>query len=213
MEVMDLKAKQMCERYCRKIINREFNEYDIYNFYIFIRGYLGSMKGEYGWIQEWSDLIAHRKRDRGKVFQNISNAKHNNYEVIEGSKMIKDYVGMPEGTLEGEFYELLKELGYEASEKILKEIVLCTLSIANFAQYVIDEANGIIGEIRLWQTNNGVGLVSCADIRNGDEVYVWLTGLTGDFLNTDFFMGYLKKPVEVIRQNGELVIMYEGKVL
>ena len=59
---MDEKAQQIFERLCNKVVNGEFDEDDIYEFYIFIRSYLKRFKGKYKWIREWGDLIAHRER-------------------------------------------------------------------------------------------------------------------------------------------------------
>lgn len=39
---MDEKAQQIFERLCNKVVNGEFDEDDIYEFYIFIRSYLKS---------------------------------------------------------------------------------------------------------------------------------------------------------------------------
>ena len=44
---MDEKAQQMFKRLCNRIVNREFDEDDIYEFYIFIRSYLKRFKGKY----------------------------------------------------------------------------------------------------------------------------------------------------------------------
>ena len=49
---MDEKAQQIFERLCNKVVNGEFDEDDIYEFYIFIRSYLKSFKGKYKWIRE-----------------------------------------------------------------------------------------------------------------------------------------------------------------
>ena len=73
-EFMDEKAQQMFERLCNRIVNREFDEDDIYEFYIFIRSYLKRFKGKYKWIREWGDLIAHRERVEGAVLKNMKNA-------------------------------------------------------------------------------------------------------------------------------------------
>lgn len=71
---MDEKAQQIFERLCNKVVNGEFDEDDIYEFYIFIRSYLKSFKGKYKWIREWGDLIAHRERNEGAVLRNMKNA-------------------------------------------------------------------------------------------------------------------------------------------
>ena len=207
---MDLKAKKLCEDYCKKIVEHSFDESDIFGFYIFIRNYPEKIKG-CEWIREWADLIAHRIRDRGKVFENIEKAYYNNCEKIEGSNMIKDYRGMPEGTLEKEFRTLFSELGYDISDEALKEIVLCTFSIANFTEYRKDSKSDILGQVRIWQTKDGLGLVT--HIQNKENALVWLAGLKGDFMDTQCIAGDLEKPIRVERENGKLIITREGKKL
>lgn len=209
MDFMDLKAKQMCDRYCNKIVNREFDEHDIYGFYIFIRNYLEKFQGDYTWIQEWADLVAHRNRDQGRVLKSMKNAMKNQYEIVKRTKTIKGYQGMKEGTLEREFCNLFRELGYKLSNEIQKEIVLCTFSIANFTCYQLDESIQKVGIVRLWQIEDGLALLTSAGGKG--DVYICLSTLTGNYIHTNFSFGCLKEPVEVVRKNGKLVVLCDGK--
>lgn len=208
---MDKKAEQMCEEYCKKVVERNFDENDVYGFYIFIRNYLDKIQGKYPWIAEWADLIAHRPRNQGKVFWNIKNAEKNNYTVLEGTRIIKGYKGMAEGVLEKEFYRLFKKLGYEISKQIQKELVLCTFSIVNFSQYKIGGSSKKIGQVRLWQTKTGLALLTYAGGK--DDTYIFLSNLTGDYIHTDFSAGRIEKPVKALRKQGELLFLCDGEVL
>ena len=49
---------------------------------------------------------------------------------------------MEEGELEKEFSDLFREAGYTVSMQALKEIKLCTFSIANFSRYKISDKPG-----------------------------------------------------------------------
>ena len=207
-EFMDEKAHQMFKRLCNRIVNREFDEDDIYEFYIFIRSYLKRFKGKYKWIREWGDLIAHRERVEGAVLKNMKNAISNSYEVIEGTNQIKGYHGMEEGELEKEFSDLFREAGYTVSMQALKEIKLCTFSIANFSRYKISDKPGRTGQVRLVQTQSGLALCSHAGER--DDFYIGLSILKGNYIDKDFPCGFIDKPIEVRRKNKELVILYDG---
>lgn len=205
---MDEKAQQIFERLCNKVVNGEFDEDDIYEFYIFIRSYLKSFKGKYKWIREWGDLIAHRERNEGAVLRNMKNAISNGYAVIEGTNQIKGYHGMEEGELEKEFSDLFREAGYAVSVQALKEIKLCTFSIANFSRYKISDKPGRTGQVRLVQTQSGLALCSHAGER--DDFYIGLSSLKGNYIDKDFPCGFIDKPIEVRRKNKELVILYDG---
>lgn len=205
---MDEKAQQIFERLCNKVVNGEFDEDDIYEFYIFIRSYLKSLKGKYKWIREWGDLIAHRERNEGAVLRNMKNAISNGYAVIEGTNQIKGYHGMEEGELEKEFSDLFREAGYAVSVQALKEIKLCTFSIANFSRYKISDKPGRTGQVRLVQTQSGLALCSHAGER--DDFYIGLSILKGNYIDKDFPCGFIDKPIEVRRKNKELVILYDG---
>lgn len=205
---MDEKAQQIFERLCNKVVNGEFDEDDIYEFYIFIRSYLKSFKGKYKWIREWGDLIAHRERNEGAVSRNMKNAISNGYAVIEGTNQIKGYHGMEEGELEKEFSDLFREAGYAVSVQALKEIKLCTFSIANFSRYKISDKPGRTGQVRLVQTQSGLALCSHAGER--DDFYIGLSILKGNYIDKDFPCGFIDKPIEVRRKNKELVILYDG---
>ena len=205
---MDEKAQQIFERLCNKVVNGEFDEDDIYEFYIFIRSYLKSFKGKYKWIREWGDLIAHRERNEGAVLRNMKNAISNGYAVIEGTNQIKGYHGMEDGELEKEFSDLFREAGYAVSVQALKEIKLCTFSIANFSRYKISDKPGRTGQVRLVQTQSGLALCSHAGER--DDFYIGLSILKGNYIDKDFPCGFIDKPIEVRRKNKELVILYDG---
>lgn len=45
-------------------------------------------------INEFTDLVAHRKRDRGRAFESIQAAIDNGYEVKKGTTNIKGYNGI-----------------------------------------------------------------------------------------------------------------------
>ena len=150
----DMKEKQLLDFYCDKIKERTFDEHDIYAFYILIRGHLENTEKydrnnstnsrKYKWISELGDLIAHRERREGVVWQNIINALQNGYQTISGSNEILDYKGIADGELQNEFAHLFGELNCQVTSQILDEIVLCTFSILQSSRYVDKQKNIVI---------------------------------------------------------------------
>jgi hypothetical protein len=102
---MDEKAKVILQHYKNKIEEQLFDEYDILGFLIFVRSYIG-LSDDFKTINEFSNLIAHRKRDRGRVMESIEVAIKNNYEVAKGTKKIKGYNGIHYNEWEKEWYKL-----------------------------------------------------------------------------------------------------------
>lgn len=102
---MDEKAKVILQHYKNKIEEQLFDEYDILGFLIFVRSYIG-LSADFKTINEFSNLIAHRKRDRGRVMESIEVAIKNNYEVAKGTKKIKGYNGIHYNEWEKEWYKL-----------------------------------------------------------------------------------------------------------
>lgn len=219
----DNKEQQLLDFYCNKIKQRIFDEYDIYVFYILIRGHLDNKEKydlknannlrKYKWISELGDLIAHRKRDKGVVLQNIVKAFQNGYQTISGSNEILDYKGIADGELQNEFASLFKELNCQVTPQILDEIVLCTFSILQNSQYT-DDKTKIKGEVRLIQYKDGLGLITVGNPQNRSSPWIYLARLKGQFMSQDFPCWYnIKKPIEVIRHNGELAIKYDGQIM
>lgn len=102
---MDEKAKVILQHYKNKIEEQLFDEYDILGFLVFVRSYIG-LSADFKTINEFSNLIAHRKRDRGRVMESIEVAIKNNYEVAKGTKKIKGYNGIHYNEWEKEWYKL-----------------------------------------------------------------------------------------------------------
>lgn len=100
----DLKEKSMLAYYKNILEQRLFDEYDILGFLIFIRRHLSD--GKYPYIKEFADLVAHRKRNQGKILDAISGAIKNQYQLIPGTAHVQGYVGMQYVDWEKEWQEL-----------------------------------------------------------------------------------------------------------
>ena len=218
----DDKEKQLLDFYCNRIVNRDFDEHDVFSFYILIRSHLEKSEKydknnkhgnyKYKWIGEFGHLIAHRERDQGAIYDNIMSALNNGYQTIAGSKKILGYNGIADGELENELSNLFGELGHTVTPQIIDEVILCTFSILQYAKYV-NRASNIIGEVRLFQHKSGLGLYTVGNIKNGHEPWVCMAKLNGHFMEREFSAGYIDKPVEVVRSNGRLAIKYDGNII
>ena len=91
--IFDKKEEMLLQEYKNLIENNAFDEVDVFSFLIFIREQLRK-SGDHIVITDLCDTIAHRHRDRGKVFCAIQAARKNEYQTIEGTKFVRDYQGV-----------------------------------------------------------------------------------------------------------------------
>lgn len=218
----DKKEYQMINYYCARVANRQFDERDIYSFLILIRDHFDSNekynKGtptdsrKYKWLSEFGDLIAHRGRNDGVISNSIAATSASNYTTEAATSKLKKYDGIEPGILEKEIYDLFCELKFNVTNQIVAEIILCVFSILNFSRYTHRRAN-INGEIRIVQAQKGLMLCTNGDITDKGAFLVGLAVLEGYFIKTKFPGGIINVPIEVVRHNGELVIMCDNQIL
>ena len=90
---------------------------------------------------------------------------------------------------------------------------MCTFSILQSSRYV-DKQKNIVGEVRLIQYIDGLGLITVGNPQDKKQPWVCLARLKGKFTTQDFPCWYnIKEPIEVIRHNGELAIKYDGQII
>lgn len=173
---MDLKAESIMNYYRERIQNREFDEYDILGFLIFIRNYIKS-DGIYPLIVEFTDLIAHRERCIGIVMNCIKNAIDNNYACYKGTSEVCGYTGIQEEDWRNEWIIFGKEYGIKINEDIIREITLCIYSLGQKTQY--NDKNSHAGRIELYiEKNTGtIGLLTTEG--NKDSFFVCFSKYQG----------------------------------
>ncbi len=88
---MDAKGIKILNHYRELIEDKNFDEYDILGFLIFIRDYI---KEDYHYITEFANLIAHRERRQGVVMNCIIGAIENQYQTKKDGKTVIGYSGM-----------------------------------------------------------------------------------------------------------------------
>lgn len=195
---MDKKEIIMLERYKRVIENRDFDEYDILGFLIFVRRHI---KSECNYIQEFADLIAHRERDRGIVISCISAAIDNEYRTKNNGKEILDYHGIKIKTWNKQWEILGEEFGIELDKALIEEITLCIFSLAQFTQY--DDEKGHSGKIDIFQNRDGAIVLTTSE-NNPHSLYIGFAKSGKYDFSRELSAGYMEKPVETVRVNGVL---------
>lgn len=194
-EIMDKKEKAMLAHYKKIIEHREFDEYDILGFLIFVRRHIG---GDCNYIQEFADLIAHRERDRGIVVSCISAAIDNEYRNENDGKQIVGYKGMQIKTWYKQWKKLGEKLYIKIDENIIEEITLCIFSLAQFTQY--DDGKGHSGKIDIMQNKSGALALATSEKRP-DSLYICFAKTKKEYVFIrEFSAGHLIKPVETIRE-------------
>lgn len=147
MRKMDLKEQKIFHHYKYLIEKRMFNEYDIYGFLILIRPYI--LKGDCPLFYEFTDMVAHRKKDQGIIYENIVNVINNKYEIVEENKL-KDYKGYPTEKWNSELKRLLDYFCIKYDKLIIKELTICIYSIFQEVIFVDKKSKEKIGKLTLF---------------------------------------------------------------
>lgn len=192
------KKEQLISTHFKNIIEkREFDEYDIYGFLIFIREHI---KSESKVVIEFCDLIAHRKRNQGIVKRCIEVAESNNYKTIPNTNIVSGYKGIRYDMLKTELECILELFGIDFSDDTIKEIVICIFSLTQFSKY---EWKDGVGEIILSQGKGGK-LSLYTDSGKKNSLRVCFSELEGIDFKKEFSWGIIDLPVETTRKDGKL---------
>lgn len=153
-------------------------------------------------IKEFSHLIAHRERNRGRVNNCIISAIENEYETIDGSKKVIGYHGMNYEEWVNEWKVLGIKFNIIFDERNIEEITLCAFSLAQFTTYNDEKGRGS-GMVELFKgKDNSLALLTTEGKR--DSYYVCFSKFGCFKPCREKSMYFLKKPVEAIRENGKL---------
>lgn len=200
---MDIKEQKMLEHYKQIIENREFDEYDILGFLILIREHLGT---ESNYIAEFANLVAHRKRKKGIIIDCITNAINSNYKTKSNSRAVIGYCGMKYETWVKQWKNLGVNFNISISKEIIKEITLCVFSLTQHTLY--DDENGHSGKVDLFQgKDKSIALVTSEN--NSHSLFVCFAKFGRYDFVRELSAGYMRKPVETVRENGRLRLLDE----
>ena len=198
---MDSKANFMMEHYKKLIENRDFDEFDILGFLIFIRSFIKPNK-QYPLIEEFADLVAHRERKMGKVMECIKNAIANNYSYIANSKKIQGYCGINECDWKNEWTKLGSEFHILFNEEILREITLCIFSLAQKTIY--NDKNGHKGTIEFDAVSKSGEIALLTTEGKKDSLFVCFAKYGGYIIDEKYDGVPIKEIVSTFRENGKL---------
>lgn len=169
---MDLKETQLFNEVYLKLAGKTFSEIDIYSLYILLRDRLKCEQSNSSkWLIELGDLVAHRKRDRGILF-NKFNTVHNYLCSKEYDKesYIKSMGEIPSFNLDGfksEINAFLEQYGKPTlDDSIIREIMLYTFSLMQSSTY---KKGGVNGHLFTFFTHDYVALM--ADLGDNSPFY------------------------------------------
>ena len=158
------KEKMMLAHYRALIQDNTFDEYDILGFLIFIRRHIRHNE-KMAYIEEFTDLIAHRERDRGIIVNSIRNAKANAYNTEAGTKTVIGYHGLKMDRWIKEWEGLEEACSISFSSTTMHEISLCICSLCQGTHYKFGDNQ--VGKIELIQSNDDcLGLVTSEGLPN-----------------------------------------------
>lgn len=199
---MDKKEIEILNHYRHIIEKKEFDEYDILGFLIFIRRHI---EKEYTYIAEFANLIAHRERDQGIVMRCISAAIDNQYRTKKDERTVIGYSGMRYETWVNEWKRFSSQYNFSLDKNIIKEITICVFSLAQFTNY--DDRNGHTGHVELFMGNdNSLGLITVGN--EPESLYICFAKCDNFAFKKELYAGHFKEPIKTERVDGDLRIRY-----
>lgn len=195
---MDIKEKKMLQHYKNIIENRCFDEYDIFGFLIFIRWHLGNNQK---YIRDFADLMAHREREWGLAVKCIKATIDNQGKTESDGKKVKDYHGVDYTIWVREWKELGLEHQIAINDKIIQEITLCIFSLAQYTKY--DDKRGHAGKMDLFQGRDKSLALTTSENKSGSLFVCFAKSTAFNFVR-ELSAGYLRKPVETVREDSQL---------
>lgn len=199
---MDRKEIEILNHFKKIIENREFDEYDILGFLIFIRDHI---KDNYYYIPEFSNLIAHRERNQGVVMKCIADAIKNQYQTKSDGKTVIGYCGMRYETWVSEWKRFASQYNFSLDKNIIKEITICVFSLAQYSNYEDEDGNS--GHVELFQgKDNSLGLITVGN--EPGSLYICFAKCDNFAFKKELNGGHFIEPIVTERIDGELKIKY-----
>ena len=198
----DEKERLMISHYFDLLIRNDFTEYDLLGFLIVLRR--GLNKKKYGCIFDFSNLIAHRNRDRGIAVNAIKGAIQNEYQFVDGTKKIQGYHGIHYDKWVSEWKSLAEYFSFDISDETIHDITICVFSLAQNTIYDCGKKkNGkdhYHGEIELFAAKNREVMLSIHEL-NEENTYIWFASTSNKPIKD---LLPINATVETFRENGIL---------
>jgi hypothetical protein len=168
---MDEKEKQLVVNYHDKIINKEFDESDIYIFLMLLREKFDNKTP----LRELGDFIAHREKNRGYIYDYLLDNKrklddvHNKTVPPEG-RLIESKEVFTIKQIKDQYNRYFKEWGLTLfSTSMVNDIVLCVMSL--FQNIAIQNRHKQeIGVLRFGISQKDIVLNGLVEIKNAANV-------------------------------------------
>ena len=203
-----MKTETILNHFKYKIDNHLFDEYDILGFLIFIRE---QIKDICPYIHEFTNLIAHRNRDRGIIQSNIVKCIQSGYATDDKNRVI-GYNGIEWNEWVNEWINISKKFHIDSleDEKIVIEITICIISLAQDTKYYKEEK--IIGKVEPFiDGKKYLTLVTSENRIDSPMVCLIKIGPFDNIIDENY--GFFDYPIEVIRNNKVLCIIYNTKCI
>jgi len=140
---VDAKESILFDNLYLRISEKTFSEIDIYCFYILLREYAKPN----GWLQELGHSVAHRKRNRGILFNKFDTLNKylftEEYNKESYLRIMEDIPALNLSGLKSEINAILGQFGKSIfDDSIIEQIMLYTLSLMQTSVYEKDEVRG-----------------------------------------------------------------------
>lgn len=213
---LDLKEMQLRYNLYQKILNNKFDESDIYAFLILMRNEFEKDS----WLFELSNLIAHRERDRGFVFNNLKSANESYFYLPlsewddhqrQSRKVLFDFQSINNEDFLKSFNKAIRKFDYsEISEHQIYDILLCIFSLMQFSKYESDY--NYYGTLQIMITENEVSINTYL---NEKSPMICMGLINNVYTKSNIeFIHVSDKPIEVLRdENDILYILYDNNRL
>lgn len=202
------------EHYRNLIENRKFDEYDIIGFLALIREYINNTDNPM--FYDFANGIAHRKRNKGIIYDNIYFAVLNNYSKDSNGK-VDGYNGVLYDTWKDECKKISNKFNINLTPIIMQELLVCMFSIFHRSRFLTDSRSinktvHIDGSLEIIVDNNGsISLLTSDDI---NKIMVCFIKIDNLLILDSFKDGFIFNPVETYRKNGFLYLKYDkGDIL
>ena len=196
----DEKERLMIAHYFGLLAENNFTEYDILGFLMVLRREMDKEKYKY----DFSNLIAHRNRDKGVAMDAIKGAIDSNYEFIAGTRKIKGYHGVPYDKWVSEWKNLAANFSKQLSDETIHDITICVFSLAQNTIYTKTctkegKTKRYGGKMDLFGSKDGELMLGTAE--NEQNLSIWFASTSNKKLED---LKPINATVETFRKDGIL---------
>lgn len=190
------------------IENRKFDEYDIMGFLVLIREHINQKKNPM--IYDIANGTAHRKRNKGKIYNSIYYAVLNNYSTNEDGK-VDGYHGILNNAWKTECLNLSQQFHIKITPIISIELAICMFSIIHRSEYETDTKSinkeiSIKGSIEMLTNKDNLSILTSDDINKITVCFMKIDNVEV-FKKDSFIMSV----VETYRKNGFLYLKSDNE--